>query len=109
MPLGTAACRFSPSRPPLFYAEAGRSDGLFRKGKMRLTLYQRDDCRLCDEAVALLAKVRAPDFESVWIEADAELEARYGARVPVIRDTDSGRELNWPFDPASLRRFLGRG
>jgi hypothetical protein len=73
---------------------------------MRLTLYQRDDCKLCDEAVALLARVRAPEFESVWIDEDADLEARYGVRVPVLRDEDSGRELGWPFDAAALQAFL---
>ncbi|HET7931600.1 MAG TPA: glutaredoxin family protein [Rhodanobacteraceae bacterium] len=73
---------------------------------MRLTLYQRDDCKLCDEAVALLARVRAPEFESVWIDDDADLEARYGVRVPVLRDEDSGRELGWPFDAAALQAFL---
>lgn len=73
---------------------------------MHLTLYQRDDCMLCDEAVALLAAVHAPDFESVWIDDDAQLEARYGTRVPVLRDGTSGRELGWPFDAASLTAFL---
>ncbi|HEX5960848.1 MAG TPA: glutaredoxin family protein [Rhodanobacteraceae bacterium] len=73
---------------------------------MRLTLYQRDDCMLCDEAVALLARVQAPDFESVWIDDDPELEARYGVRVPVLRDGDSGRELGWPFDAVALGAFI---
>ena len=71
-----------------------------------LILYQRDDCKLCDEAVALLARVRAPDFESVWIEGDADLEARYGERVPVLRNDASDRELAWPFDAAALQAFL---
>ncbi|HEY9110821.1 MAG TPA: glutaredoxin family protein [Rhodanobacteraceae bacterium] len=71
-----------------------------------LTLYQRDDCKLCDEAVALLARVRMPDFRSVWIDGDAELEARYGERVPVLRDEDSGRELGWPFNATALQVFL---
>jgi hypothetical protein len=75
---------------------------------MRLTLFQRDDCKLCDEAVALLARVRVPDFESAWIDGDAELEARYGERVPVLRDDASGRELGWPFDAAALGAFMGR-
>lgn len=73
---------------------------------MRLILYQRDDCKLCDEAVALLAGVRAPEFESVWIDGDPELEARYGMRVPVLRDDDTERELGWPFDERLLHRFL---
>jgi glutaredoxin len=71
-----------------------------------LTLYQRDDCKLCDEAVALLAAVRAPEFESVWIDEDAQLEARYGERVPVLRDDPRGCELDWPFDAEALRVFL---
>ena len=74
---------------------------------MRLTLYQRDDCKLCDEAVALLARAHVPDFESVWIDGDAELETRYGERVPVLREDASGRELGWPFDAATLQAFLG--
>ena len=73
---------------------------------MRLTLFQRDDCHLCDEALALLARVRAPDFDSVFIDDDAALEAAYGARVPVLRDATSGCELDWPFDDDRLRAFL---
>lgn len=73
---------------------------------MRLVLFQRDDCQLCDHALALLAAVRAPDFESIWIDGDATLEARYGERVPVLRDDVSGRELGWPFDADLLRAFL---
>ncbi len=71
-----------------------------------LLLYQRDDCKLCDEAIALLAAARVPEFESVWIDDDADLEARYGERVPVLRDETSGRELAWPFDAQTLRDFI---
>jgi hypothetical protein len=70
-----------------------------------ITLYQRDDCHLCDLALALLAQARAPDFESVFIDDDEDLEARYGARVPVLRDA-RGRELDWPFGAAELRAWL---
>ncbi|MHB8680274.1 MAG: glutaredoxin family protein [Rudaea sp.] len=73
---------------------------------MRLTLYQRDDCRLCDLALEVLAQARAPEFASVFIDDDAALEARYGERVPVLREHDSGRELNWPFDAQALRGWL---
>lgn len=74
---------------------------------MHLILFQRDDCKLCDEAIALLAAVRAPEFESVWIDDDPELAVRYGERVPVLHDDASGRELDWPFDAQALRAFLG--
>lgn len=73
---------------------------------MRLTLYQRDDCHLCDLALGLLAEVRAPEFESVFIDGDVALEQRYGIRVPVLRDEDRGVELEWPFDGEKLRGFL---
>ena len=74
---------------------------------MELTLYQRDTCHLCDLALALLADARAPEFESVFIDDDAALEARYGLRVPVLRDAGRDIELDWPFDPETLRNFLG--
>ena len=72
-----------------------------------LKLFQRDDCPLCDQALAVLAQARVPDFETVWIDDDAGLEARYGIRVPVLRDEASGRELDWPFDSDSARAFVG--
>ena len=50
-----------------------------------------------------MAEARAPDFESVFIEDAAELEARYGLRVPVLRDDQQGIELDWPFDAAAVR------
>jgi hypothetical protein len=73
---------------------------------MSLILYQRDDCHLCDLALAVLADVRSPEFESVFIDDDAELEARYGIRVPVLRDVARGVELDWPFDAQRLRGWL---
>ena len=74
---------------------------------MRLRLFQRDDCPLCDEALAVLAAARTPDFEPVWIDEDTTLEARYGERVPVLRDELSDTELDWPFDADQVRAFVG--
>lgn len=66
-------------------------------------LYQRDDCHLCDQAIDLLARARMPEPRSVFIDDDPALEARYGQRVPVLREEASGRELDWPFDLSQLR------
>ena len=71
-----------------------------------LTLYQRDDCHLCDLAIEVLAQARAPEFDSVFIDGDEGLEARYGVRVPVLRDDARGTELDWPFDARRLRDWL---
>ncbi|MDN5925254.1 MAG: glutaredoxin family protein [Xanthomonadales bacterium] len=77
-------------------------------------VYQRDDCHLCDQALAVLAGAGMPEFDSVWIEDDVALEARYGERVPVLRDQITGVELDWPFDADAVsivlrRRFSSRG
>jgi len=74
-----------------------------------LILYQRDDCHLCDQALEVMAAARAPDFTSLWVDDDPALEARYGTRVPVLRDTRSGRELDWPFDAAAVEALVGMG
>jgi len=73
---------------------------------VNLILYQRDNCHLCDLALDVLAQARAPEFTSVFIDDDAALEARYGERVPVLREEASGAELDWPFDAAAVQRLL---
>ncbi|MEO8011762.1 MAG: glutaredoxin family protein [Dokdonella sp.] len=73
---------------------------------MPFFLYQRDDCCLCDQAIDILASAGAPVFSSVWIDGDDELERRYGMRVPVLLDSEHARELDWPFDAASVRAFF---
>ena len=72
-------------------------------------LYQRDYCHLCDQALAVLAQARAPDFDSVWVDDSQELQDRYGTRVPVLRDARDGRELDWPFDERAVRDFFSQG
>ena len=69
-------------------------------------LYQRDYCHLCDQALAVLAQARAPEFDSVWVDDDPALESRYGTRVPVLRHARDGRELDWPFDSAAVQAFV---
>ena len=76
---------------------------------MPLILYQRDDCHLCDLALEELANAHVPEFDSVFIDEDASLEARYGMRVPVLRDDAKGAELDWPFDTVRLQAWLSSG
>lgn len=73
---------------------------------MHLTLFQRDDCPLCDDAYEQLQAAGVADFDPVWIDGDAALEAVYGGRVPVLRRADSGDEIGWPFDAARIRAFI---
>jgi len=73
---------------------------------MRLTLFQRDDCHLCDLAYEVLAAAGVADFDPIWIDGDAGLEADYGARIPVLRREDTGAELDWPFSVEAVGLFL---
>jgi hypothetical protein len=78
-----------------------------KRPSLPLILYQRDDCHLCDLALEVLAAAQVPEFDSVFIDENGPLEARYGTRVPVLRRQDTGAELDWPFDRARLRAFVG--
>ena len=52
-----------------------------------LTLYTKPDCSLCDEAHAVLERVRERvpfDLELVDISGDFDLARRYGERIPVV-------------------------
>ena len=73
---------------------------------MALILYQRDDCHLCDQALSVLAQARVPEFDSVFLDDAQALEARYGVRVPVLRDHCRDIALDWPFDAVMVRAFL---
>lgn len=76
---------------------------------LRFVLYQRDDCHLCDLALAVLAEARVPTFESVYIDENQRLEAMFGSRVPVLREDVSGIELDWPFDASAVAAVLHGG
>lgn len=73
----------------------------------RLELYGTYGCHLCAEAEHL-CRTTLPglDLRTIDIADHAELMERYGLRIPVLRDPDSGRELGWPFGPDELQTFL---
>ena len=75
---------------------------------MRLVLYGRDGCHLCDEARAVLERVRRDTpFALVErdIEADDALLRRYLERIPVV--ALDGRELfDFFVDEDALRAAL---
>ena len=71
-----------------------------------LILFQRDHCHLCELAWEVLAQAQVPDFESVWIEGDSALENLYGLRVPVLKHTRNGTELDWPFTVEQVRLLM---
>ena len=60
----------------------------------RFTLYSRTYCHLCDDMIAGLRVLQARfhfTLSIVDVDADDQLEARYGADVPILTHRD--REL----------------
>ena len=75
-----------------------------------LILYDRPDCHLCEQAMALIHAAGAgARCEQVDIEQDINLVRRYGLRIPVLRNCESGTELDWPFEMNALQAFLEDG
>lgn len=70
-----------------------------------LLFVRGEGCELCEEADRILREVGLP-FEAVDITPHVSLEREYGSRTPVLREEPSGRELAWPFDAWTVRRFL---
>ena len=73
---------------------------------LRVTLYERDGCHLCEEARVLLDEMLGSDsYARVDIDADDELVLRYGFRVPVIA-LDGIDRLEAPITAPDLRALL---
>jgi glutaredoxin len=73
---------------------------------LRVTLYERDGCHLCDEARVLLDEMLGSDgYARVDIDTDDELVLRYGFRVPVI-GLDGADRLEAPISAPDLRALL---
>ena len=73
---------------------------------LRVTLYERDGCHLCEEARVLLDEMLGPDgYARVDIETDDELVLRYGFRIPVVA-LDGHDHLEAPITAPDLRSLL---
>ncbi|HAF43416.1 MAG: glutaredoxin [Sideroxydans sp. GWF2_59_14] len=72
---------------------------------MRLVLYGKESCHLCDEAEVVLRELGIV-AEYIDITSDAGLLENYGIRIPVLKRLDSRAELGWPFDAERVARFL---
>ena len=73
-----------------------------------VTLYTRAGCHLCEEAEAVLARVREETafvLERVDIETDDALFKRFLERIPVVA-VDGEEVFDYVVDAAELRRKL---
>ena len=71
---------------------------------MRLVLYSKPGCHLCEAVRADLQRLRAP-FEERDITTDDALFRRYQYSIPVL-EAPSGQVLEAPITTDDLRTFL---
>jgi len=73
-----------------------------------VTVYQREDCHLCEALIAELRQLQARwRFEIIChdIDADPALRARYDTRVPVV--VVNGEEVcEYYLDPDRLAEYF---
>ena len=74
-----------------------------------LTLYSRQGCGLCEEALHLVQKLQETarfDVNVVDVDSDPDLTLRYGDLVPVV-ETSDGRRVVPPVTEERLQQLLG--
>ena len=77
---------------------------------IRVVLYGKAECHLCDEMKAVVERVRQEipfALEIVDIGGDPALEAAYGLEIPVLA-IDGLKAFKYRVDAAALRRRLAR-
>ena len=78
---------------------------------MRVVLYSRPGCHLCDGAREVLLAERAGssfDLVEVDVAGDDELERRYGIRIPVV-EIDGEERFEYEVDPVELASIVRNG
>lgn len=78
---------------------------------MRVVLYSRPGCHLCDDArQVLLAELATSPFElvEVNVESSDDLERRYGVRIPVV-EIDGVDRFEYQVDADELRGLVRGG
>ncbi|WP_262179777.1 glutaredoxin family protein [Haloarcula laminariae] len=75
-----------------------------------VTVYTRENCHLCEQAVDTVERVAAEegvavDMELVDVDTDERLREEYGERVPYVL-LDGSPAFKYRVDEARLRRKL---
>ena len=77
----------------------------------KVILYTKLDCHLCADAYRLLVEVAFDlpleiDVVDIAHSHNADLNALYAERIPVVVCPEAGTELGWPFTYEELKAFL---
>ncbi|MDX1374400.1 MAG: glutaredoxin family protein [Burkholderiales bacterium] len=76
---------------------------------MRLRLYGRSDCHLCDDMLAALHALQTRlefHVEVLDVDTDPALAKRYGQRIPVLVDARGEEICHARLDEDALRKRL---
>lgn len=76
---------------------------------VKLTLFTGPDCHLCDLALQVMeaSACRSQfEYDKVNIRTSTELYHLYAVRIPVVKRSDNGAELGWPFDVTAFEEFI---
>jgi len=76
----------------------------------QVTLYGKPGCHLCDDARAVVERVRAAhpfELREVDVSLDPELHRAYGERIPVL-ELDGEEVFEFFVDAAELGRRIDR-
>ncbi len=76
---------------------------------VRLTLYGRTYCHLCEDMAAALREVQESlgfSLEIIDVDADPAMEARFGELVPVLTDPQGDEICHYFLDLGALQARL---
>lgn len=75
---------------------------------LELTVYSTSACHLCELALEIIRPLVNGQYSihEVDISDSDHLIERYGVRIPVVRRSDTGAELGWPFDASQFKAFV---
>lgn len=81
-----------------------------RAEPVKLTVYSRNYCHLCDEMISGLRLLQAGchfEIDIVDVDSDPELERRYGEKVPVLAYGDT-EICHYRLEPAVISEYLAK-
>lgn len=76
---------------------------------MSFVLLGTDGCHLCEDAAAIIVVAADGLAVTVYSEDIIDIDGgvdRYGLRIPVLRDEQTGTELDWPFSEGDVRKLF---
>lgn len=73
----------------------------------KFAFYTTEGCHLCEQAWEIvIAQGLVNQMTQIEIIHDEADIARYGIRIPVIKNNETDKEIGWPFDSIELADFI---